>query len=209
MRAILLGMHLVDALTLLIQDYGYAIVFVGTLLEGETIVALAGFASYQGYLQLPIIIPIAVIGAVLGDQAFFYFGRYKGRQFLEKRPHLARRAEKVELMFGKHHGWLIFGSRFMYGFRAIIPMAMGASKLPALRFLILNILGAIVWAIFFSCAGYLFGGAIEKFLGKVKRVEVYIIVTVLVTVLLAQLFGWVSRRFSDRAEDHISRNSGD
>ena len=84
-----------DFLIELIQSYGYVIVFAGTLLEGETVVALAGFAAHQGYLQLSIIIPVAICGAVIGDQVFFYLGRFKGKGMIAKHPEWQPRIEKM------------------------------------------------------------------------------------------------------------------
>jgi len=55
----------------LIDTYGYWAILVGTLLEGETILLLGGFAAYQGYLALPWVILAAFIGAFCGDQLFF------------------------------------------------------------------------------------------------------------------------------------------
>lgn len=175
----------------LIQNYGYVVVFLGTFLEGETIVALAGFAAYEGYLKLGIIIPIAVVGAVIGDQSFFYFGRFKGRKFLAKRPHLEARVERVHLLLGRYHGWIIFGSRFMYGFRVLIPMALGASRVGGVRFFLLNFLGAVTWGIFFAFGGYAFGGAIEHFLGNVKKFESIIVFGAIVFLVVTQIVVYV------------------
>ena len=139
-----------DFLVELIRDYGYYMVFLGTLLEGETIVALAGFVAHQGYLQMHIIIPVAIAGAVIGDQAFFYFGRYKGRSIIERHPKWNPRVERIHAWLDRHQNWLIFGSRFLYGFRAITPIVLGTSRVSALRFFILNVLGAILWAHLFA-----------------------------------------------------------
>jgi membrane protein DedA with SNARE-associated domain len=58
----------------LLVQFGYIAVFVGTFLEGETILALAGFAASNGYLLLPKVMAVAVVGAFLGDQACFFVG---------------------------------------------------------------------------------------------------------------------------------------
>ena len=59
---------------LLLQKFGYLAVFVGTFLEGETILVMAGFFAERGYLQIPLVILVAltagtivagIIGAVL------------------------------------------------------------------------------------------------------------------------------------------------
>jgi membrane protein DedA with SNARE-associated domain len=62
----------------LVQDYGYYAVFVGALLEGETVLAMAGYAAFEGYLKLERVILIAAIGGFLGDQFFFYLGGCAG-----------------------------------------------------------------------------------------------------------------------------------
>lgn len=189
----------VHLLPFLIAQYGYVALFLGTLLEGETIVALAGFAAYQGYLKLGLIIPIAIAGAMIGDQAFFYFGRYKGKRFLEKRPNLKKRVDYVHQLSERYHGWIIFGSRFMYGFRAIIPVAFGTSSTSPMKFFLLNLLGAIVWAPIFALGGYAFGNAIQHFLGNVKKFEIEIMLGVVVFVALMQGVLYLIRRHKEHS----------
>lgn len=187
-----------ETLIWLIQEYGYAIVFVWTFLEGETIVALAGFAAYQGYLRLEYIIPVAVAGAMLGDQAFFYFGRLKGKQFLAKRPKWEAKVARIHLAIERYHGWIIFGSRFMYGFRTVIPIALGVSNVSAGKFFVLNFLGAVVWGIFFAFGGYAFANAIEYFLGNIKKIEGFFLLGLLTIIVIAQIGMWFSRRRNRR-----------
>jgi membrane protein DedA with SNARE-associated domain len=43
-------------------------VFLGTLLEAETILLSAGFAANRGLLQWPLVVAVAFVGATLGDQ---------------------------------------------------------------------------------------------------------------------------------------------
>ena len=55
----------------IIENYGYAAIFIGTFLEGETILILAGLAAHQGYLVLTWVILAAFLGSLCGDQLFF------------------------------------------------------------------------------------------------------------------------------------------
>ena len=59
----------------LIDSYGYLAVFFGALLEGETILALAGLAAFRGYLDLYKVIALAMFAGFLGDQIYFFLGR--------------------------------------------------------------------------------------------------------------------------------------
>lgn len=179
-----------DFLLGLLIEHGYTIVFVWTLFEGETIVALAGFAAYLGYLKIAYVIPIAIFGATIGDLVFFWIGRLKGRELLAKRPGFAVRIERVHRMTERYHGLIIFGSRFMYGFRTVIPIAFGANGVAPMRYFLWNLLGAIVWAPTFAFAGYAFGGAIDAFLGKAKDFEVVVALLVLGVAAALQLWSW-------------------
>ena len=183
-----------DFIVDLIHNYGYYIVFFGTLLEGEVVVALAGFAAFQDDLHLSIVIPIAIVGAVIGDQSFFYFGRFKGRKVLHRHPEWYDRVEKIHVWMSRYQDLLIFGSRFLYGFRAITPMVIGTSKVSGLRYLVLNVLGAIVWAHLFAFGGYIFGSAIERFLGNMKRFEGTVVGVLILLTIGIQFIAWLRRR---------------
>jgi membrane protein DedA with SNARE-associated domain len=56
---------------LVIGSYGYIALFLGTFVEGETILLMAGFAAHLGYLYLPWVILVAFLGSLSGDQVFF------------------------------------------------------------------------------------------------------------------------------------------
>src|ERR1035437_10305952 len=65
---------------------GYAAIFVGTFLEGESILALGGLATEHGYLSFPAVVGVAVLGGFLGDQFFFFVGRRYGDRVLVRFP---------------------------------------------------------------------------------------------------------------------------
>jgi membrane protein DedA with SNARE-associated domain len=54
----------------IIENYEYAAILIGTFLEGETILVLAGLAAHQGYLVLTWVILAAFLGSLGGDQLF-------------------------------------------------------------------------------------------------------------------------------------------
>ena len=80
----------------LIQHYGYLAVAVGTFLEGETVLLLAGAAASRGHLALPTVIGVATLASFAGDQLFFLLGRRHGSRLLARWPSLhARTAPAV------------------------------------------------------------------------------------------------------------------
>ena len=80
----------------LVREFGYLAVFIGTFLEGETILVVAGFAAYEAYLELPLVIVTAFFGSLFGDQLYFFIGRYQGPVAAEKIPELGAPRQPVQ-----------------------------------------------------------------------------------------------------------------
>ena len=182
------------SLSALIAQYGYVALFVGTLLEGETLLILAGFAANQGYLQLHWVIVTALFGGFLGDQFYFWLGRRHGSWVLSRFPRLIPVFERANVLIERYHEVLIVGIRFLYGLRTVGPMALGMSSVPWWRFVLFNALGAAVWASGIGGAGYLFGQAMELFLDDFKKLEELL----LIAMLFAGLCVWAWRRYKFR-----------
>ncbi|MBU1229722.1 MAG: DedA family protein [Proteobacteria bacterium] len=148
--------------------YGYLALFIGTFLEGETILIIAGFAAYNGHLSLTLCILSAFLGSFAGDQTAFYIGRYN-KSFLEKRlKKWECRIEKVHRLLEKHQVLVLISFRFFYGFRNITPFAVGTTNVSPWRFFALNGIGAGIWAISFGVGGYYLGDVLERFLQEAK-----------------------------------------
>lgn len=175
----------------LIAQYGYIALFIGTLLEGETWLILAGFAAHQGYLQLHWVMLIGLVGGFLGDQIYFWLGRTHGPWVLKRYPRLSSLFERTNSLMERYHEVLIVGIRFMYGLRTVGPMAMGMSAVSALRFALFNALGAAIWSVGMGGTGYLFGQALELLMHDLKKAEE----TLLVVILLAAFGFWAWRRY--------------
>jgi membrane protein DedA with SNARE-associated domain len=158
----------------IVAQYGYSAIIVGTFLEGETILIVAGFAAHQGYLKLSWVMLAAFIGSFTGDQLYFLLGRRKGRPFLQKRPAWRTQAAKVERLLDLHGTWIMLGFRFMYGLRTITPFVIGTSGISTGRFVTLNAVGALVWAIAISCLGFSFGLVAESLLLSIRKIEGWI-----------------------------------
>jgi membrane protein DedA with SNARE-associated domain len=172
----------------LIEAYGYWVVLAGTLLEGETVLLLAGYAAYSGLLELHWVIGVAIFGSFMGDQLWFYLGRTRGQSFLAKYPSYAAPAARAQALLDKYHTPIILALRFLYGLRTVLPFVIGmSSRITALRFQVLNFLGAVLWASSGAVAGYLFGNAIEVILGNIHRYEKFI----LASMAIAGLSYWL------------------
>src|SRR5574337_768429 len=175
----------------LIHEFGYLAVAVGTFLEGETVLVLAGAAAARGHLALPWVITIATVASFLGDQLAFWAGRRYGAGLVVRFPTLKPHAERTLALLDRHHVALILAVRFLYGLRIAGPIAIGMAGVAPLRVLLLNFIGAVVWAVAIAGAGYWFGQALASLLPGLDVDEPWLIGAAAATVAL---WWWLARR---------------
>jgi membrane protein DedA with SNARE-associated domain len=176
----------------IIATYGYLALFVGTFLEGETILIIGGMAAAHPehpLLDLRWAIFFSFLGSLSGDQLYFFIGRYKGAWILAKLPAWRPKIERVVALLERHSNWLLLTFRFFYGLRNVTSLGVGMSRVPIWRFAVLNSLGAMIWALAFGMGGYLFGQVMMSAVGHFKKYQL----EALGAVCLAALVIWVLR----------------
>jgi membrane protein DedA with SNARE-associated domain len=178
----------------LIQSYGYPVVFLGTALEGETTLALAGLAAHRGYLALPWVIAVAAAGGFLGDQIYFLVGRRYGPGVLTRFPKLAPGVERVTRALDRYGALIVVLVRFMYGLRTAGPIAIGMTGMHWPRFALFNALGAAAWAALVGSLGYVLGDALTLVLGDLKHIEEWVFGALAVAGIAAALIVRAKRR---------------
>jgi membrane protein DedA with SNARE-associated domain len=178
----------------LVMEFGYLAVFVGTFLEGETILVVAGFAAYEGYLDLSLVILFAFFGSLFGDQLYFFIGRYKGQSLLEKYPGWQPRVDRFRKLMDRHNTWFILVFRFLYGLRTVAPFAIGLSSVSLRKFIALNVTSAAIWAVTLGVLGYFFGQVMEAVLHDIKKYELIIMAGIFVIAGSVMLIRSIRRK---------------
>src|SRR3989338_617842 len=159
---------MIDALLNLVAQYGYAIVFVSIFLDnaglpipGELLLLLFGALARNGDGSAVLGLLLASVAAVAGDSVGYWLGRLTGDRVLRTYCRLTlgsgkcvRRAASYYQLHGL--ATVIFG-RFVMGARAFLPALAGSAGMPFVQFLLLDILGALVWAGLFVGLGYSVG----------------------------------------------------
>ena len=167
------------SLTHLLHDYGYAVVFLGIMLEsiglplpGESL--MIGAAIYAGTtheLNIFILVPLAAAGAISGDQIGYFLGRWIGYRVL---AHWGRKLglteDRLELgrfLFRKYGGGVVFFGRFIAILRTFAALLAGANRMPWHTFLLWNSLGGIAWTGLYGFGAYVLGDAAKRVTGPV------------------------------------------
>ena len=146
--------------------------FVGLFVPGETALLLGGFLAYQGKVNLPLVILVTVIGGILGDSAGYEIGRHLGDRM--KRTWLGRkigekRWEKARTYVREKGAKAVLLGRFVGILRALVPAVAGDSRMPYTKFLLWNVIGALIWGPSVVIAGDLAGRSwrvIETYLSR-------------------------------------------
>jgi len=178
----------------LLNEYGYPILLLGTFFEGETVLILGGVAAHMGYLSIGWVITCGFVGTLFGDQLYFLIGRRHGAGFLARRPTWQARSQQVYRIMERYPVLLILGFRFIYGIRTVTPFAIGMSNISYLRFALLNMLGAGLWAVAIGLAGFYFGHGVEIVLGDIKHYELEVLAFVIAVGVLVWIVFLFRRR---------------
>lgn len=150
----------------LVAHYGLAALFVGAGLEGEAAVVAGGLIAHQGLFSLPGACAAAAGGSFLADQAWFAIARRLRDHRWVKRAQAKPAFGRALALLERYPIGFIFAFRFIYGFRTISPIAIGASGVRPRTFLIVNAVAAVIWGTTFTVVGYLFGREFEAWAGK-------------------------------------------
>lgn len=161
------GLH--DKFIYLMEQHGYIILFTWSILEGEMGLIMGGLLCHTGDMWLPIAIFVAGLGGFVGDQIYFYIGRYN-KSYVHKKFKGQRRKFALAHLLLKKYGWpIIFMQRYMYGMRTIIPISIGLTGYSAKMFAFINILSAWTWAAMTIVPVWYFGEEILKVLEITKE----------------------------------------
>ena len=173
----------------LLKEYGYIILFVWCIMEGEMALIMAGILAHTTHMHIALAIFVAGLGGFVGDQIYFYLGRYN-KKYIAKRLHTQRRKFAVAHIMLKKYGWpIIFIQRYMYGFRVIIPMTIGLTGYSAKKYALINLISAWCWAAITIIPAWVLGEHILDILHKAKE-HWYVAVPVVAIFLGALLYGF-------------------
>ena len=180
----------------LIINFGYPALFLGCLLEGESVLIAAGFLARSGYLDLSLVMLIALAATYTADVTIYFLGRKKGEGIISKFPVAKKYYPKVRALFDKYGIWAIFITRYLYGFRLAAAASMGTMKMNKGKYLPFDFLSCTIWAMLIGGLGYMFGASLEALIGQIKHYEKIVVLF----IIIAGLGLWLFRRMWSKRE---------
>lgn len=142
---------------ILFCETGFIVAF---FLPGDSLLFVVGALAAQEVLDLPVMLLLMFLAAVLGGTVNYHIGQQCSRRWLHSRPPgwISQDAVQSAQRFYAHHGGKsLVLARFAPILRTFAPFVAGLSHMPYLRFTYYNVLGALLWISSFTYAGYFFG----------------------------------------------------
>ena len=132
-------------------------ILLGFFLPGDSLLFSAGIvAASHPNINIALLCFVIFLGAFLGDQIGFAFGRTIGRGYLDKRnsKRIQAMIANAERFYEKTGWWAVVAARFFPWIRTFVPPIAGASKMNYYKFLSANALGALLWGVGITLAGF-------------------------------------------------------
>ncbi|ACR69887.1 DedA family protein [Edwardsiella ictaluri] len=205
-------LHIDVHLAQLVAQYGvwiYGILFlilfcetglvVTPFLPGDSLLFVAGaLASLPSNdLNVHLMVLLMVIAAIVGDALNYTIGRLFGeRLFSNPHSRVFRRSylDKTHAFYERHGGKTIILARFVPIVRTFAPFVAGMGHMSYRHFAAYNVIGALLWVLLFTYAGYLFGNVPVV----QENLKLLIVVIIVVSILPGVIEIWRHRRQARR-----------
>jgi membrane-associated protein len=166
-------LHLDKHLEAVVAQYGawvyallFAIIFVETglvvmpFLPGDSLLFVCGALAAIGALNLPLLMVLLVVAAVLGDALNYAIGRHVGpRVWQWEQSRFFNRAafDRTHAFYEKHGAITIIVARFLPFVRTFAPFVAGVAEMTYPRFALYNVVGGVLWICSLTLLGYAIG----------------------------------------------------
>ena len=181
-----------DNLFHLLSEYGLWVVFIGMIVEGTAVIILSGVLCHMGLLPCELTLIVAISGAIVGDQMWFYIGHNYAQKFISKFQKIEKKIEKVRKKVQSKADILALTSRFIYGGAIAFPFVLGMHNYSHKKFTILDAIGVSFASIVGLSIGYFLSSSFQKVLGYINHFE-YMILFVFILFVSVKLYNSTKR----------------
>ncbi|MCR6570699.1 DedA family protein [Campylobacter insulaenigrae] len=145
-----------------LSTYGYLILFFYSFGGGMVAILAAGvFCASSTKLDLHWCIFLAFLANTLGSTLLFILGKYYKKDIMPYFKNHRRKIALAMIKIKKYGDLLLIIQKFIYGVKTIIPIAAGLCKFSFVRFVIINTVASLIWAIALGYVGFIFGNALQ------------------------------------------------
>ncbi len=209
-----IALHLDVHLAALLAEYGrllflilFLIVFCETglviapFLPGDSLLFMAGALTVNGAangFDLPTLMAVLLVAAVLGDNTNYWIGRWAGKRILawgEGSRFFNRAAfDRTHDFYERYGAFTMVIARFMPFVRTFAPFVAGIARMDYRKYFLYDFAGAVLWVGSMCSAGYLFGN-----IPWVRTNLTFIVLGMIALSVVPLIIAWARHRWSMRA----------
>ncbi len=181
-----------------LEQSKYVLIFAGSFLEGSAVMMTTGLLWHIGTVAFWPAYAALLAGDFLADVMWYVIGHYGARSFFDRWGHFFGATPdvigKVERRFNHYHTKILIISKLTMGLGLAVPILIvaGMLRVPFMRYLMINVLGGIVWVLFLMGIGYYFGDVLQQI-----PKDFQIAVAIAVPFLFFFGLRWVNRKLKE------------
>jgi len=174
---------LIHTIILHIETSKYALLFLGTLIEGPIVTMTGGFLFKLGLFHFWQMYLVLALGDFTADLGWYLLGRYGTRKLILKFGHwfalTPDMIEKGGKLFHKYHQKILIINKLTAGFglSVVVLLVAGISKVPFKNYFIYNLVGELIWTGMLIMIGYFVGNIYAALTGPIKILLIASILT--------------------------------
>ncbi len=170
------------------EPAAYLLLFLGFIFEGEIAIFIGVYLALEYFLNLKIILALALIGTLIGNNLFYLLGRHLIGWWPKLDSWLSRLSRPLILPFSRHPLKIIAISKFTYGFHRLTLWLSGKMKIRWWRFFLVDFLTSSIWIITIAFMALLSQFSLTYVRQYFKYTEIAILLAVIIFIALTHYF---------------------
>ena len=115
---------------------------------------IGAYDVHQHILHFPMLIAVAMLGSFIGDQFYNQMGARYGQKLIQSNAEFAQKFDRASQFIERYPILTILFMRFAWGFRTILPIAVGVRAYPVWKYVLINLVACFIWAMLVATIGF-------------------------------------------------------
>jgi membrane-associated protein len=166
---------------------------VGFFLPGDSLLVTAGLVSARGFLDVYLLGMLLHLAAICGNSCGYLIGRSTGPRIFTRENSLVfnkKHADRAQRFYARHGRKTIILAQFMPIIRTFSPVVAGVGRMPYRQFLVISVIGTMLWVWSMLFTGYFLGRYIP---GVDQHIEIVVMLVIFVSILPGIISWWRQR----------------
>lgn len=173
-----------------LEHWGYLLVFFASFGGGYTVIVATGIFCALGKLDISLSLLVSSLGNFVGSSLLVYLSRTQKKDFTKFLRKHKRKLALCHIYMRKYGVWLLFFSKFIYGFKTVLPIAIGLSHYSFKKFCLYNIPACAVFTTIVGLVSFFASHWTLEFFSKFGGIAGWKITLVVICIFVVIFFAF-------------------